>query len=146
MTPSLREDRIVGFLGFTPDDLNRMPQPLQEQPKPIYDLLLKNDLFIRTSSVAEVIKQFIIPKKAVRFRDAVIQHDISPNRRNSNANRNAELNGAENGSLGREDVHLGRAGNANPGRAANRSSPYDPPERRSSARIATRRTRSKSIS
>lgn len=75
MAPELqKKHEIVEFHGFTRDDLAELPKPIPE-PDPMIDMLLKNDLFIRTSksSVAQVIKQFIIPKKAVRFAKSAVQ-------------------------------------------------------------------------
>lgn len=85
IAPDLQGNReIIEFHGFDQDILRDLPKPIQVNPT--YDLLLKNDIYIRTSSVAEVIKQFIIPKKTVRFAKNIVQHEI-PNNRNSNENQ-----------------------------------------------------------
>lgn len=69
-----KKHEIVEFHGFTRDDLAELPKPIP-LPEPMIDMLLKNDLFIRTSksSVAKVIKQFIIPKKAVRSAKSAVR-------------------------------------------------------------------------
>lgn len=75
MAPELqKKHEIVEFHGFTRDDLAELPKPIP-LPEPMIDMLLKNDLFIRTSksSVAKVIKQFIIPKKAVRSAKSAVR-------------------------------------------------------------------------
>lgn len=85
IAPDLQGNReIIEIHGFDQDILRDLPKPIQVNPT--YDLLLKNDIYIRTSSVAEVIKQFIIPKKTVRFAKNVVHHEIR-NNRHSNENQ-----------------------------------------------------------
>lgn len=54
------------FYGFTEEDLNELPQKIA-LPSPIYDIQLTSDILIRTTTPAETIKRFIMPKKTVKF-------------------------------------------------------------------------------
>lgn len=79
IAPELQGDFEV-FHGFTEDDVNAMPGKIPME-LPEYQIQLKADLFIRTTTPEEILKQLIVPKRSkVRFAETpeTIDDSVGP--------------------------------------------------------------------